>query len=134
MNPEAVTTSDHALIVDDDQPIRKLVRHILRRLGIESREAANGIEALEMIAESRPRVVFLDLMMPQMNGWDVLEVLEREGALPALPIIVLTAVDSSRIEGLPKRVRAVLTKPFEVDELIRTTSQILDESSRSLPC
>lgn len=122
-----------ALIVDDDQPIRKLVRHILKRLGIEAREAANGAEALEMIADARPRVVFLDLMMPQMNGWDVLDALEREGILPSLPIIVLTAVDSSRTEGLPARVRAVLTKPFEVDELIRTTNEILDDSS-SRPC
>lgn len=122
--------SVHALIVDDDQPIRNLVRHILRRMGVPSREAANGLEALQMIAEARPRVVFLDLMMPQMNGWDVLEALRDKGTLPDLPIIVLTAVDSQRTEGLSEQgVRAILTKPFEVEELIRTTNRILAETA-----
>lgn len=130
MEQHSPSYGHHALIVDDDQPIRKLVRHILKRLGIEAVEAANGVEALERIADERPRVVFLDLMMPQMNGWDVLDALERDGLLPSLPVIVLTAVDSSRTEGLPSRVRAVLTKPFEVEELIRTTTQVLDEPSQ----
>ena len=120
----------HALIVDDDQPIRNLVRHILRRMGLPAREAANGLEALQMIAEVRPRVVFLDLMMPQMNGWDVLDALKENGDLPDLPIIVLTAVDSQRTEGLGAQgVRAILTKPFEVEELIRTTNRILEETA-----
>lgn len=126
MEAENTSAGEHALIVDDDQPIRKLVKHILRRIGIDTREAANGLEALEMIDDRSPSVVFLDLMMPQMNGWEVLDALEQKGLLPSLPVIVLTAVDSQRIEGLDGRgVRAILTKPFEVEDLIRTTRTIL---------
>lgn len=126
MEAENTSAGEHALIVDDDQPIRKLVKHILRRIGIDTREAANGLEALEMIDDRSPSVVFLDLMMPQMNGWEVLDALEEKGLLPSLPVIVLTAVDSQRIEGLDGRgVRAILTKPFEVEDLIRTTRTIL---------
>lgn len=118
------------MIVDDDQPIRNLVRHILRRMGLESREAGNGVEALKMIAEAKPQMVFLDLMMPQMNGWDVLLELQREGLLDDLPVIVLTAVDAQRTEGLAQLgVRAILTKPFEVDDLVRTTQEILQKSA-----
>lgn len=129
MQSERENESGHALIVDDDQPIRNLVRHILRRIGVEAREAANGLEAMQLIQEQRPKLIFLDLMMPQMNGWDVLDALAADGLLDELPIIVLTAVDSQRTEGLTDRgVRAILTKPFEVDELIRTTNRVLSES------
>lgn len=115
------------LIVDDDAPIRNLLHQVFKRLGLPTREARDGIEALSCIDEQLPDLVMLDLMMPRMNGWQVLEHLRDNGILDDLPVIVLTAVGPVRAEGLKEfPIRAVLGKPFEIRELIETVQQILD--------
>jgi chemosensory pili system protein ChpA (sensor histidine kinase/response regulator) len=115
------------LIVDDDAPIRNLLHQVFKRLGLATREARDGVEALSCIDEQLPELVMLDLMMPRMNGWQVLEHLRDNGILDHLPVIVLTAVGPVRAEGLKEfPIRAVLGKPFEIRELIETVQQILD--------
>ncbi|MFN2237833.1 MAG: response regulator [Thermoanaerobaculia bacterium] len=115
------------LIVDDDAPIRNLLHQVFKRLGLDTREARDGVEALSCIDEQLPDLVMLDLMMPRMNGWQVLEHLRDNGILDELPVIVLTAVGPIRAEGLKEfPIRAVLGKPFEIRELIETVQQILD--------
>lgn len=115
------------LIVDDDAPIRNLLHQVFKRLGLPTREARDGVEALSCIEEQMPDLVMLDLMMPRMNGWQVLEHLRDNGVLDQLPVVVLTAVGPVRAEGLKEfPIRAVLGKPFEIRELIDTVQQILD--------
>jgi chemosensory pili system protein ChpA (sensor histidine kinase/response regulator) len=115
------------LIVDDDAPIRNLLHQVFKRLGLTTREAKDGVEALSCIDEQLPDLVMLDLMMPRMNGWQVLEHLRDNGILDELPVVVLTAVGPVRAEGLKEfPIRAVLGKPFEIRELIETVQQILD--------
>lgn len=116
------------LIVDDDAPIRNLLRQVLKRIGLPSREARDGVEAIGSIEEALPRLMMLDLMMPRMNGWEVLEQLREKELLSRVPVVVLTAVGSHRTESLREfGVRAVLNKPFEIQDLIHTVRQILEQ-------
>jgi signal transduction histidine kinase/DNA-binding response OmpR family regulator len=79
------------LVVDDDESVRRLVLESLRGNGFELREAAGGEEALEQIAEQRPDAVVLDLMMPGVDGFAVLEQLQADAETRLVPVIVLTA-------------------------------------------
>jgi CheY-like chemotaxis protein len=116
------------LIVDDDGPIRNLVRQVLKRIGLEAMEARDGAEAVELLGHAQPDLMVLDLMMPKMNGWEVLEFMRREGKIEQTPVIVLTAVGAQRTENLPQLgVRAVLNKPFEIHDLIATAKRILEQ-------
>lgn len=128
---EAIESSKElreVLIVDDDPPIRNLLRQIFKRIGFEAREARDGIEAISSVEYALPRLIMLDLMMPRMNGWEVLERLRERGLLEKVPVVVLTAVGAQRTEGLAGfGVRAVLSKPFEISDLITTVRKILDE-------
>lgn len=120
------------LIVDDDPPIRNLLRQIFKRIGLEAREARDGVEAISHVEASMPRLIMLDLMMPRMNGWEVLEALRERGMLEQVPVVVLTAVGSQRTENLSSYgVRAVLNKPFEIHDLIATVKTILDQKTGS---
>lgn len=118
------------LIVDDDPPIRNLLRQVFVRIGFSAREARDGQEAVEIIESAIPRLMMLDLMMPRMNGWQVLEHLRENGLLERIPVVVLTAVGAHRTEGLSEfGVRAILSKPFEIQDLIRTVNEILEKRS-----
>lgn len=116
------------LIVDDDPPIRNLLRHIFKRIGFDAREARDGVEAISLVEQAVPKLMMLDLMMPRMNGWEVLEKLRERGLLDQVPVVVLTAVGSQRTDTLRDYgVRAVLSKPFEIHDLISTVKTILEE-------
>lgn len=116
------------LVVDDDRPIRNLVRQIVHRLDVSSREAVNGQEAIEAIEEKRPDIIILDLMMPRVSGWQVLQWMRDREMLPGVPVVVLTAVGSRKMAGLAEYpVRAAIDKPFEIAELSKTIREIIDE-------
>jgi len=78
------------LVVDDDADIRLTLLEILREEGFRVREARNGLEALERIAEEEPDLVLLDLVMPIVNGWEVLQTLRS--SRKNLPVVVLSAI------------------------------------------
>lgn len=127
---EAPRPRSEILIVDDDPPIRNLLRQIFKRMGFDAREARDGVEAISCVSEALPRLIMLDLMMPRMNGWEVLQHLRDQGLLDKLPVIVLTAVGTQRTEGLSEfGVRAVLSKPFEISDLISTVQKIIEPES-----
>lgn len=127
---EQIIRESDVLIVDDDPPIRSLLSQIFRRLGMKGREARDGVEAIEAIETAVPRLMMLDLMMPRMNGWQVLETLRERELIGTIPVIVLTAVGAQRTGGLKDLgVRAVINKPFEITELTDTVKQILDENN-----
>jgi CheY-like chemotaxis protein len=82
------------LVVDDDQDIRESLTQILAEEGFEVSSARNGLEALEQIARALPDVMLLDLMMPVVTGWEVLETLRLKGLHTQLPVVVLSAVEA----------------------------------------
>jgi CheY-like chemotaxis protein len=107
------------LIVDDEFDIREAVRDVLASEGYEVLTAVNGREALDLLDHPpRPCVVLLDLMMPVMNGWQVIEALRSRSDLSDLPIVLVTASDSR-----PKDVAGLIRKPFDLDRLLSTVER-----------
>jgi CheY-like chemotaxis protein len=112
------------LIVDDDDPIRALLATVLRRRGFYADCARNGVEAIELLAACAYSLVVLDLMMPRMNGY---EVLDHVGAMPLATrplVLVLTAglglraFDSAYVVG-------TIQKPFDIELLMDTVTGCL---------
>jgi CheY-like chemotaxis protein len=109
------TDSIDVLIVDDDEAVRTAVADVLREEGFEVSEAQDGEQALAMLRRSPPDVVLLDLMMPRVDGWQVVEAMRSSPPLANVPVMVLTAFNA-RV-GLPVDCH-VLHKPLERDVLI----------------
>src|SRR5258708_3792574 len=115
------------LVVDDEKDIGELRRIAFVSNGYEVLTATNGVEALESIRQVQPSVVLLDLMMPHMSGYEVVESLREEGLLNLLPIVILTArnideTDQARLEG----VRAVYQKgATDIHTLVKNLSLAL---------
>jgi CheY-like chemotaxis protein len=82
------------LVVDDDQDIRESLAQILTEEGFDVTSASNGLEALEEVARRTPDVMLLDLMMPVLTGWEVIETLRLSGKHPKMPIVVLSALEA----------------------------------------
>ena len=120
----------YVLVVDDDEGMRRLISETLSRDGIELREAADGVEALEAVAERRPDAIVLDLVMPELDGFGVLERLQHDEANRWIPVIVLTAKTLTRKERELLRARAVslLEKSrYSPNELRRMIDQTLGD-------
>jgi CheY-like chemotaxis protein len=116
------------LVADDDHPIRNLVRQIVGRLDVSSREARDGQEAIEEMERKSPDILILDLMMPRVSGWQVLDWMGEKDLLDVVSVVVLTAVGSKKMAGLADYpIRAVIDKPFEISYLSKTLQTILDE-------
>jgi two-component system response regulator ResD len=105
------------LVVDDDDAIRALLFTILRRRGFAVDTANNGEEAMSRSAKCRYAVVLLDLMMPKMSGYEVLERLEQESADTRPLVIVLTAGNEPRNLS-PELVAGAIRKPFDIEMLV----------------
>lgn len=118
------------LIVDDEPHIRLLLEQTLEDFednGVELIMAENGAEALEIIKAERPNLVFLDVMMPKMNGFDVCRTVKNELAMDDVYIVLLTAKgqESEKHQGLDVGADVYLTKPFNPDEIQAMTGKIL---------
>ena len=110
--------SPSVLVVDDDPAIRTLIVSSLRRDGYHLSEAANGREALEAMRRTRQDVVLLDLMMPEVSGWDVLRARKDDPELLTSAVIVVTATHDPKLaEAVASGICALLPKPFELATL-----------------
>src|SRR4028119_1282233 len=119
------------LIVDDEPHIRLLLEQTLEDLeeeGVELLIADNGEEALNTIKIEKPDLVFLDVMMPKMNGFDVCNAVKNELSIKGVYIIMLTAKGQEFDKHKGKEVGADLymTKPFDPDEVVKKSMQVLD--------
>ena len=105
------------LVVEDEMPILRFLRSSLQENGFRVMEAANGRAAIELMAARKPDMVLLDLMLPDMDG---IEVLRRLRQWTTAPVIILSAKgeESDKIAGLDAGADDYLTKPFGVDELL----------------
>ena len=110
--------SERILIVEDDASIRRLVRKFLTRKGYLVTEAENGRLGLEEMRTGQPHLVLLDLMMPEVDGWEVLRTRAREDALRAIPVVVVSANTGPELKDvLDKEICALLPKPFDLEAL-----------------
>jgi signal transduction histidine kinase/DNA-binding response OmpR family regulator len=108
------------LVVDDEPDTAELIRDTLRTEGLRTQVAHQGRQALELIARKRPDLVILDIMMPEMSGFEVLEALARDKTTAAIPVLVLTARgdESDARRGLALGAKRYMSKPFDVRALI----------------
>ena len=106
------------LVVDDDPNIRKMIIAALRRDGYQFAEAPNGRDALDIMRAQHPSVVVLDLMMPVLSGWDVLQERENDPDLRQIPVIIVSATRAPEIgAAVDKGICAFLPKPFDISAL-----------------
>jgi len=106
------------LVVDDDPSIRRMIVAALKRDGYVFHEAPNGKEALDLMRREHPNVVVLDLMMPVLSGWDVLQARELEPDLKKIPVIIISANRAPEVAtAVDKGICAFLPKPFDIGAL-----------------
>lgn len=115
------------LIVDDEPMTRNLLRLMLERAGFNILEAEDGLKALEAVAQDRPDLLILDVMMPNMDGITVCETLRAQAETAVLPIILLSARTSPEAvrTGLEAGANVYLGKPVGREDLIHTVREVL---------
>ncbi len=114
------------LVVDDDDSIRSLLQQELSDAGYLIEQATNGKEALESIRKNRPDLIILDVMMPEMNGFDVAAILKNDPQTMDIPIIVLSVVQD-KARGYRIGVDRYLTKPINTTELFAEVGSLLEQ-------
>jgi DNA-binding response OmpR family regulator len=122
-------TESRVLVVDDDDDIRALVRTLLERGGIVVRDAPNGREGLREFHAWRPDLVVLDVSMPELDGWNVLE---RIRDMSDVPVIMLTARgdELERVRGLQSGADDYVVKPFGKQEIVARVQALLRRATR----
>ena len=118
--------------IEDDPDMIDLLRLILRTRGINLVGAVGGREGLETVRQVKPDLILLDLMMPEMNGWEVFQRVKAEDEISDTPIIIVTVKSRTldRVLGLQVfKAEDYVTKPFETQRLIQSVCTVLD-----LPC
>lgn len=118
------------LIVDDEAHIRMLIEQTLEELEDEDvtfLSADNGVDALEIISTEKPQLVFLDVMMPKMNGMEVCRRVKKELALEGVYIILLTAKgqEVDRLKGQEVGADIYMTKPFDPESILLKARTVL---------
>ncbi|MCU7549605.1 GAF domain-containing protein [Chitinophagaceae bacterium LB-8] len=114
------------LVVDDDTSIRSLLQQELGELGYRIEEATNGKEALESIRKHRPDLIILDVMMPEMNGFDLAAILKNDPQTLDIPIIMLSIVQD-KARGYRVGVDRYLTKPIDTTQLFAEVGNLLEQ-------
>lgn len=122
------------LVVDDERQIVKLVEVNLRKAGYDVVCAYDGVEALEKVQTERPDMIVLDVMMPRMNGFDVLKKLQSNPETEQIPVIMLTAKaqDADIFAGWQSGVSSYLTKPFNPRELLTFVQRIFESLDQGI--
>ena len=118
------------LIVDDDAPIRKLLERVALRAGFEVGLAKDGVEALEMLEQRPYSIAIIDLMMPRLSGYDLVQKISTMNPRPV--ILVATAMTNSEVSKIDDTlVKRVIRKPFDInavaETLIETAKQIAEK-------
>jgi diguanylate cyclase (GGDEF)-like protein len=118
------------LVVDDDPFIARLLEIELRAAGYEVRTASDGQKALELVAESCPDLVLADVMMPNMDGYELIRRLRQDGRTGSLSVIMLTArgLSADKLEGFSVGADDYIVKPFDTPELLARIRNVLRRS------
>ena len=116
------------LIVDDEDDIRELCRVNLEFEDYEVIDAPDGAKGLEMARSQHPDLIFLDLMMPRMDGWDVLHHLKEDDSTAAIPVILLTAKtgEAEQMRGWEEGILEFVSKPFNPLSLVEWANRALE--------
>ncbi|AFY41718.1 PAS domain S-box protein [Nostoc sp. PCC 7107] len=118
------------LVVDDDANIRELLRQQLENEGYKVREAKDGMDAIHQIKIARPDLILLDVMMPQINGFDVAAVLKNDPNTADIPIIILSIIENKE-RGYHIGIDRYLTKPINIEQLRNEIGSLLSQGTSS---
>ena len=117
------------LVVDDDADLVELLRFNLKQAGFSIGTALNGVEALKKARSILPDLIVLDLMMPELDGFAVCEILRRDKTTASIPIIMLTALSSElgRLAGFECGATVYMTKPFSPRAVVTKIEDLLNQ-------
>jgi DNA-binding response OmpR family regulator len=129
-------TKKKILVVDDEEDILHFLELVLAEKGYEVLSASDGHEALTRAQIERPDLVLLDIMMPQMDGWEVLKLLRVDPSTAGIPVAMLSARTEARdrVQGLQEGAIDYICKPFSLQELlgkIEAAFQLAEEQRRN---
>ncbi len=119
------------LCIEDEPEMIDLIRLILGRRGFEVKGATGGAEGLKMIHDEKPDLILLDLMMPDMDGWEVYQQIKADEKTKGIPVIVVTAKAQSidKVLGLHiAKVDDYIAKPFSPQDLLNSVEKVLQKS------
>ncbi len=125
-----INTTKHILCIEDEPEMIDLIRLILSRRGFEVEGAAGGKEGLEKVRQNPPDLVLLDLMMPDMDGWEVYQQMKATEKTKNIPVIVVTAKAQSidKVLGLHiAKVDDYISKPFSPQELLNSVDKVFSQ-------
>jgi excisionase family DNA binding protein len=116
----------HVLIVDDDPSLRRYVRASLENEGYSVREAGSAAEGLAALEEEPPDLILLDVMMPKVDGWEMLRLVQERHGVGAIPVIMFSGrVDEGAAEAASLGAQGFVGKPFDPEQLVESTKQLL---------
>ncbi|MGC4116795.1 MAG: response regulator [Myxococcales bacterium] len=121
------------LVVDDDPDFRQFVTAVLASEHLFSVEAADGEVALEIVAHVRPDLITLDLEMPRLTGWHMLEALRRDKGLASIPVFVISGLSLADSRITPGSVAWLCKKPLDVDTFVAKLRRRFPEAARLAP-
>ena len=122
------------VVADDDRMFRKAAETTLRRQGYDVATASDGEEALQLIRSERPDMIVLDLIMPKLQGFDVLTILKQDALTSAIPVIVLSSLtqEQDKQEALNLGAVAYFNKTtFSLSELVKQVENTLTKGHKS---
>jgi CheY-like chemotaxis protein len=114
-------------IVEDDKPLRETFADVLRQVGYRVAAAGNGREALERMRADRPTFIFVDLVMPVMNGFELIQALKADQQLSTIPIAAMTASRATTIPGV-----LLMKKPFRAEAAVALIEMHSNSAVRNL--
>lgn len=119
------------MVIDDSKTIRRTAETLLKREGCEVVTATDGFEALAKIADQQPQIIFVDIMMPRLDGYQTCALIKQNPSLKATPVIMLSSKDGvfDRARGRLAGSDRYLTKPFTKEALIDTVNEYVKPSA-----
>lgn len=119
------------MVIDDSKTIRRTAETLLKKTGCEVITAEDGFEALAKIVEQKPNLIFVDIMMPRLDGYQTCSLIKNNPLFKATPVIMLSSKDGlfDRAKGRIVGSEQYLTKPFTKDELLSTVRQFVGKQT-----
>jgi len=119
------------MVIDDSKTIRRTAESLLTKAGCDVTTAVDGFDALAKIADTLPSIIFVDIMMPRLDGYQTCALIKNNTALQATPVIMLSSKDSlfDRAKGRIVGSDQYLTKPFSKDELLSAIKEHVQTSA-----
>ncbi|KHD08118.1 pilus assembly protein PilG [Candidatus Thiomargarita nelsonii] len=123
MNTETHFEGIKVLVIDDSKTIRRTAETILKKAGCEVTTATDGFESLSKVIETKPNIIFVDVMMPRLDGYKTCALLKNNQILKKIPIVMLSGKDGvfERARGRMVGAEHYMTKPFTKEELLSAT-------------